>query len=206
VAMGYEALVTAGGFAKRFGGGRSKPLLRHNQSLLVSIAVQSVLEAGCRRVLVTTNRPEYMSELADEFVDVPGVTLAIDGGCESTFELAVGAAARMESEFLFVYGHAPRPPNCIRMVLNTKGPVVGSGFKQSSQQFAPTVAGLRIEAPYRLKKEEIIANTYTSWNSYIESEKCRLNVVPVSGPCEFNYRSELEGYCDYIDRWHPMLR
>jgi CTP:molybdopterin cytidylyltransferase MocA len=195
----YEAMIAAGGYGRRFIGsgsptGRPKSLMMGVSRPMVVSTAENAREAGFRTLLVLNNRPEWHHELKEVLAPFDGVDVVEDAGYSSTFLLAQNFAEKMDTRFLFLYGHAPRPAEHLRYLAKLKDQISASAFENSTKTKVIPRGKLFLEPPYMVDCGSIVASNASDWASYFEEVRDKLGLYISKDPAEPNTRAEFERY------------
>jgi hypothetical protein len=198
--FGVTGVVAAGGHSRRFGGGPPKALVRIGRKTLVEFCLDELFAAGISRCIVYSDRREWDWRLKPILARYANAYLLHDTGVASTVSLAQDAANRVRSGSLcFIYGHAPRPAEHIRKLLQAQRQAITMTLVSSSSRRDLIHCDSEfLEPPLICDAEAIAADDSRSWGEYIERHRGTMNVIRVNGPQEANYRSELLAYSRYV--------
>ena len=112
----------------------------------------------------------------------------------------------MNDRFIFAYGHAPRPAEHIKTLLEAQGQIVATGLAASSKKQPIPLGQLFVEPPYALSQETLMRRSSANWTTFFLAQRRATHVVPIGGPPEFNYVDEFLAYQSYAslfaDRSH----
>lgn len=195
--MLFDAIVAAGGFGTRLGGTKPKSLIRAGNVALIEITIAGLVNAGMHRILVTSNRPEWVSDLANILSPFPEALICQDPGYDTTLDLVRDYLSLMKDMFVFVYGHAPQPSRVYER-LSESGFTASTTFPCSSKQRPiEWFEGQFLEPPYFLNRHELGESDSKSWDRFFYADAQDLKLVAGEGPGEFNYPSELERFIPF---------
>lgn len=202
--MSQTAVIAAGGFAKRLGVNMPKSLIMYGQSPLIAYVIRSLAQVGVTRFVLCNNRPEFRAQLEEVTARFPTVILD-DRGSSSTIQLVRSALPLIcDDNLIFAYGHAPRPVQFLRDMLDSPCPVVTAGVEVSSKTkpIRSTSEGNWIEPPYKIDRRFFERmSAAASWGEFFDSVSP--DVIPIANgaPGEFNYPADLIRYDKYMKDW-----
>ena len=193
------AVIAAGGYGKRLGYGVPKSLIMCEGDPMISHVLRSFANAGVDRFIIFNDRPEFDHQLR---VIGSGFSAAVmnDEGVDSTIALARRAMPLFADEdFLFAYGHAPRPASFLRRLLAAHADVTATGVWSSSKT-SPIRSrqGFWIEPPYRIHRSTLQNCSASCWGGFFDSTTTEVVPVMISEPGEFNYSADLRLYRPYV--------
>lgn len=197
-----SAVITAGGFATRLGGGPPKSLRAASGHYLLEHCIAYAAQAGIRSFIIFNNRPEF-DTLIKTIAEPYGEFLIInDLHAPNTFWLAKESISYVGGEhILFLYGHAPRP--CVHLTkLCSLGlrSVSASAVAHSTKNHLTTFRGMYLEPPYLIQTELLLQTTVTSWQSLMTENTSGLDILDVCGPNEVNTPMDVLPYYNYMRR------
>jgi CTP:molybdopterin cytidylyltransferase MocA len=195
----YDVLVAAGGLANRFSApplsaNKPKSLLFGATKPVVLSTVEYALLAGYRRILVLNNRPEWHDELKKALASVSQADVVQDPGYASTFMLAKTFAQQLDSRFLFLYGHAPRPAEHLVLMSNVQKKIVASAFSNSTKSKVVRYGQLFLEPPYLIDRQLVEASQARDWVGFFEGVAGYVGIYESDAPAEPNTRGEFDDY------------
>lgn len=198
-------VVAAGGFATRMGWKMPKSMAVVRGRTLLAWNLLELHLAGVRRVLVFTNRPDWVPAQQAILAAFPGTELVEDKGVGSTLEL-VKAAITMDAErILFAYGHAPTHHRHLRKLLDTDTRVACTKVSFSSRRRPiPDSEGGFLEPPVWVDRVVSLNGTCTGWNDLLTTVGVR--AVPLATPGEFNDQREFLEYSSCLSTYYDNVK
>jgi len=213
-----QAVVVAGGkgvrlgeLAKKYG---NKSLVPINGIPLLGYTLEWLREAGVCEIIISVN---YMSEyrkVAELFGGDSDILLSHNRYRTSSAQCLPPLLERLDSRFLFVYGHAPAPPNHLRGIcdLASKGVAV-SLYSTTTQGATRKPASIRedvvkledsgslfIEPPHVLTSDFVyILNRSRSWGAAFKRYQGSLVDLRAVHPPEVHYRKNFTRLKRYIE-------
>jgi CTP:molybdopterin cytidylyltransferase MocA len=193
-----DALLAAGGFARRAGVGAPKSLMAVDGVTFLELTVRNLVAAGCKRVFVANNRGEYHARIRSLLLGFPEVRLYADFGFASTIELAREVSPLLSRRVMFCYGHAPRPATVLRQAFEKSAPFVACSFDRSSRRM-PILSGARfIEPPFIIPRDSLLHSPDMSWRSYLQANVKRVELIRLDAEPEFNTLSEAARFRSFL--------
>jgi hypothetical protein len=193
----YDGMIAAGGFARRMSAvriERPKSLMIGSDRPVVLAAAESAIRAGCEKVLILNNRPEWNAFFLEIFSNCSKVHVMQDVGYPSTFLLCQRFSSLMKQRFLFLYGHAPRPVEHLKKFAKLDNPNVASAFQASTKRNVIIHGAFFLEPPYVIDRETIQSSSASDWASYFNEHKVQTGYYFSDGPAEPNTRIEFSRY------------
>lgn len=196
------AVIAAGGFATRFGGGAPKSLRTVAGKSLLEYTVAEVARVGIGSFIVFNNRPEFDVDLSIAVAPYGSFEIVNDRGVPNTFQLAKQAALAINSQYiLFMYGHAPRPfSHLIKLIEMFHTPVVATSVSSTTQLSAVASPCGYLEPPHIIATSILRQTSYVDWKSFLTDPSVDLTFVEADGPGEANLLPELISYANYLDQ------
>jgi hypothetical protein len=195
----YQALVLAGGSARRMSSDCPKALLPVNGRPLLEFTLSGLNEAGLSPILVMTDRLEYFGRTVRVASRFPRVDVMPSRPAESTLQVVLEAVPWLASRFMFIYGHAPRFSahyNCLFSV-SARTIVTRTSLSSKRTVIAAKTHGF-IEPPYVLEVDDLPNSCALSWTDFFLLQSRELVEVPLVGPNEFNSPAEYRVYSEYV--------
>lgn len=192
MSRGFDALVAAGGYARRLGATGPKSLMRIGQEPLIVETIRELLRSRCRKILVANNRPEYSPHLAEILWQFPDVSLVKSSDHQSTFMLLSEFYSLLSEKVIFTYGHAPRDFQHISRLAECEGSLVCSSYESSSRRDPIVVGRLFVEPPFLLDKDLVTKSSSMTWREFVIEHKSDASFVYSNELPEFNSWAEFE--------------
>lgn len=193
----YNVLVSAGGYATRFGSNTAKSLIYVNGVSLLERTLQSVIAGTLSpRIFVLTNRPEHTEsyrEICDRYDEC---FLSFDPGYSSTIRLVVENLPILADRFCFLYGHAPPSSDHISKIWELNAEVVGSAYPKSSRKDPIFSQSKYLEPPFLISKELFISDRIKSWSCLFSLYSRKATILETFFEPEFNNREEFQRYIE----------
>ena len=182
-----------------------KSLVEIDGEPMLNYTLESLREAGFQSVLVCIDDVHLEKRFQTLCSQFPGVSIVVGEPEKSTFCIAKRYAPLCDSMILFLYGHAPRPPEVLERIRSVIAPACGCLVKKSSV-FNPVRLenGQSLEPPFFLQTQLVKRTSATSWAGFFNQYKRVVQTIPAKGPPEFNYPEEFAIYAEYI-RSHSRL-
>ncbi len=212
-----QAIVAAGGkgtrlgaLAKKYG---NKSLIQIRGLPILWYTLKWLKEVGVEEIIITVN---YMSEyrrIKELFGKDPQIAMVYNRYRKSSAQCIAPLLAMLDTRFLFVYGHAPVPPDHLLNLAGVaeKGVVVSlyASTTQGATRKPANLSGylvtmnasgsLFMEPPHVLTHEfvELLAKT-GSWGVSFQGYRGPLAGVQANHHSEFHYRHDFAAFKKYM--------
>jgi len=203
----FEVVIAAGGRGVRMGKCGPKSLVEIDGEPLLNYTLKSLREAGFKSVLVCIDDARLEERFQTLCSQFPGVSVVVGEPEQSTFCIVKRYSALCDSTVLFLYGHAPRPPEVLEGIRSIIAPACGCLFEKSSVLNSVRLEnGKYLEPPYFLKMQLVERTSATSWAGFFNQYKRVVQSISAKGPPEFNCPEEFAIYADYIRNHSHLCR
>jgi CTP:molybdopterin cytidylyltransferase MocA len=215
-----QAVVAAGGrgtrlgtLAKKYG---NKSLVPIQGLPILGYALEWLKEVGVEEIIITVNYVAEYRRIHELFGKDPCVRMACNRHRKSSAQCVPPLRAKLDPRFLFIYGHAPVPPEHLRNLANiAKEGVAVSLYPTTTQgvtrkparligHHVTLAAGgsLFVEPPHVLTREfvNLLAKT-GSWRTSFQYYQGPLVGVRAHHPSEFHYRYNFAAFRKYMTKF-----
>lgn len=218
-----QAVVVAGGRGTRLG----KLAREHGNKALVPVCGQPILlhtvrwlkESGVKSIIVTVNYVREFKKISALFAGDKSVAVIGNLSRRNSAQCLPLIQGLLDPRYLFVYGHAPIPPEHLEKMENEAGEgVVVSLYRsttqrEETQKFARLdgarvvmdgTGDLFIEPPHILNHEitELLAQT-ESWKRSFQNYRGPIHGVVSGHPPEFHDQADLNQLCAWMAQHLP---
>jgi hypothetical protein len=195
---GVDVIIAAGGYGRRLGLSVPKSLLPVHGIPMLIYTIKSIIGLGARRVIVCNDRIEW-HYLIQRVCSPYRVEVIRDNSFASTLLLARSVLPPSSKKTLFLYGHAPRPKDHLRRMLEEESPIVATETESSSKRCRIHWGETRfLEPPYVLESALLASSHEASWLEFFSNHRLKVSVTSMAGPCEFNHHEEIGPYRRYV--------
>lgn len=204
--MPFDVLIAAGGRGVRMGNCGPKSLIQIDGKPLLRYTLECLKEAGFKNLLVCIDDARLEPCYRTASSAIAGASLILGPPQPSTFPVARQHAQACHDNFVFAYGHAPRPPELFARMRCAPSSLCGCLVEDSSLREPVRIGSAQfLEPPFCLPKRLIEESTAVSWMEFFEQHRGLIRSFPADGPPEFNHPEEFERYAAYL-RGHTKSR
>ncbi|MEK7193384.1 MAG: NTP transferase domain-containing protein [Patescibacteria group bacterium] len=212
-----QAVVAAGGkgtrlgtFAQRYG---NKSLVPIERLPVLGYTLEWLKEVGVEEIIVTVNYMTEYRRIEELFGKDSRITMAYNRYRKNSAQCISPLRGKLDSRFIFIYGHAPVPPSHLRNLVEiAKEGVAVSLYPNTTQGATRKPArllghlvtleasgSLFVETPHVLNHEfvELLAKT-SSWGVSFQRYQGQLVGVRAHHPSEFHYQHNFVAFRKYM--------
>ena len=200
------AVIAAGGYATRLGGGLPKSLWKVASRSLLEHSAAAVAQAGINSFVVFNNRPEFNTTIRMAVEPYGALNLINDQGVASTFLLAKQTALITHHQYIcFMYGHAPRPGlHLLKLIEMVQKTVVVTAVESTTKRFPIPLQLGYLEPPYIIPTIMLRETYCIDWKAFFTEPVFNLTIVKALGPGEANSLPEIISYANYFNKFSRL--
>jgi hypothetical protein len=215
-----QAVIAAGGRgtrmgerARKFG---NKSLIEISGRPILFYTIDWVRQSGITELILTVNHMNLYDQISELFKSDRNIKVVQNTYTKTSAQCLPPLHDLLNDRFLFIYGHAPAPPQHLHALtrIATEGISVSlyPSTTQGETRKSATLSGdsvvlsdydnLFMEPPHVLDKD-FVSNlpNAASWKEGFKTYRGRITGVVARHPSEFHYEADFAVFMDFMNRY-----